>query len=61
MNERQIEMHPLLGSIEGSVSDRTSETNERRYSSRAFSWYLAQPALPNLKYVLTTNGYLILP
>ena len=61
MNERQIGTHPLLGSIEVSVSDRTSETNERRYSSRAFSWYLAQPALPNLKYALTINGYLILP
>lgn len=61
MNERQIEMHPLLGSIEVNVSDRTSETNERRYSSRASSWYLAQPALPNLKYALTINGYVILP
>ena len=61
MNERQIGTHPLLGSKDVNVSDRASDTNERGYSSRAFSWYLAQPALPNLKYALTLNGYLILP
>ena len=61
MNERQIEMHPLLGSIEVNISDQANERNERRYSSGAFSWYLAQPALPSLKYALAINGYVILP
>lgn len=61
MIERQIKIHPLLGSKNMNISDRANEPNGRRDSSGVFSWYLAQPALPELKYVMTINGYVILP
>jgi hypothetical protein len=57
---RQSRIQPLLGSKGMNISDRAHEPNERRYSS-VLSWYLAQPAPPELRYVLTINGYVILP
>jgi len=58
---RQMKIQPLWGSRNINVSDRANEENGHRSSSGVFSWCLAQRALPELKYVLTTNGYVILP
>jgi hypothetical protein len=61
MIAKQSRIQPLLGSKNMSVSDRASGEVVHHSSSGAFSWYLAQRALPELKYVATVNGYVILP
>ncbi len=58
---RQVKIQPLLGSKNTNVSDRANEESGRRSSPGAFSWYLAQRALPELKYVATMSGYVVLP
>jgi hypothetical protein len=60
MFERQIKTQPVLGSKNMNISDRANEEDGRRSSSGIFSWRLAQRALPELKYVLTINGYVTL-
>jgi hypothetical protein len=61
MARAQIRIQPLLGSKNLNIADRAKGKGERRSSSGLFSWYVAQRALPELKYLLTTNGYVILP
>jgi hypothetical protein len=60
MFERQIKTQPVLGSRNMNISDPTNEEDELRSSSGILSWRLAQRALPELKYVLTINGYVTL-
>jgi hypothetical protein len=60
MFERQIKTQPVLGSRNMNISDRANEEDELRSSSGILSWRLAQRALPELKYVLTINGYVTL-
>jgi len=61
MARAQIRIQPLVGSKNLNIADRARGKEERRSSSGPFSWYVAQPGLPELKYVLTINGYVILP
>lgn len=35
--------------------------NRQGPSSRRLSWYFAEPSIPGLPYVLTANGYIVLP
>jgi hypothetical protein len=57
---RQVRIQPVLGSKNMNISDRANEGDGLRSSSGIFSWRLAQRALPELKYVLTINGYVTL-
>jgi len=61
MFESQIKTQIVLGSKEMRVSDRASEEDRLRSSSGILSWGFDQRALPELKYTLTINGYVILP
>jgi hypothetical protein len=61
MFARQVPVQRLLGSKKMNVCDRANRENEPRSSAGPFSWYFAQRALPELKYVLTNNGYTVLP
>ena len=60
MFARQGPVQPLLGSKRMNICDRASKENEH-HSPGLYSWYIAQRALPESKYVLTINGYAILP
>jgi hypothetical protein len=60
MFERQIKTQPVLGSKNMNICDRANERDGVRSSSVLFSWYFAQRALPELKYVLTNKGYMVL-
>jgi len=61
MARAQIRMQPLVGSKNMNIADRAKGKGERRSSSGPFFWYISQRGLPELKYLLTTNGYVILP
>jgi hypothetical protein len=60
MIAKQSRIQPLLGSKDMNVSDRANEKNGHRSSSGPLSWYFAERALPELKYGLTINGYVVL-
>ena len=60
MFESQIKTRTVLGSKEMRVSDRANEQDGVRSFSRILSWDFDQRALPELKYTLTINGYVIL-
>jgi hypothetical protein len=60
MFAKQAPVHRLLGSKKMNVCDRASKENGRS-STGPYSWYFARPALPEVKYVLTGNGYAVLP
>jgi len=50
-----------LGNRDMNICDRAKGENGRRHLPRPFSWCFARHALPGLKYVLTNNGYIVLP
>jgi hypothetical protein len=58
--DRQIKTEPLLASKKMSVSTRANGKNGCHSSSERLPWYFAQRALPELKYVLTISGYVLL-
>jgi hypothetical protein len=60
MFAKQAPVHRLLGSKKMNIGDRASKENGRP-STGPCSWYFAQRALPEPKYVLTSNGYTVLP
>ena len=60
MLERQIKTQLALGSKDMRISGRANEEDGSRSSSGILSWRSAQHALPELKYALTINGYVIL-
>jgi len=60
MLERQIKTQPVLGSKDTRISGRANEEDGSRSSSGISSWLFARQALPELKYALTINGYVIL-
>ena len=43
------------------VSGRGNGRNGHKHPSQPLSWYLAEPRAKGLMYVLTANGYVILP
>jgi len=57
---RHMRIRPPLASKGMNVSDRANEENRHPSSSGPLSWYFADRALPELKYVATINGYVIL-
>lgn len=61
MFEGEIRIQPLWRSKNMNVSDRANEQNGHRSWLGPCSWYVAQRALPELKYVATINGYVVLP
>jgi hypothetical protein len=61
MFAKQVPVQRLLGSKKMNVCDRADTQNGPRSSPGPLSWYFAQRALPELKYVLTSNGYTVLP
>ena len=61
MFEKQIKTQQVLGCKDMSISDRANEADGLRSSSGVLSWRFAQGALPEVKYALTVNGYMILP
>ena len=61
MFESQIKTQTGLGSKEMRVYDRAKEEDRLRSSSSISSWGPDRHALPELKYTLTINGYVILP
>jgi hypothetical protein len=61
MFAKQVPVHRLLGSKKINVCDQANEESTPHSSPGPFSWYVAQRALPELKYVLTRNGYAVLP
>lgn len=56
----EVRIQTLLGSKNMNICDRANVENRRRHLPWPFSWCLAQRALPEVKYVLTTNGYITL-
>jgi len=60
MFAKQVPVHHLLGSKKMNICDRASKKNGHP-SPGPYSWYFAERALPELKYVLTRNGYAVLP
>ncbi len=60
MLERQITTQLALGSKDMRISGRANEEDGSRSSLGILSWRSAQHALPELKYALTINGYVIL-
>jgi len=60
MFAKQRPVHRLLGSKRINVCDRASKENGGSPTGPN-SWLFAQRALPELKYVLTSNGYTVLP
>ena len=58
---KEVRTQPVLGSKKTNICDRAHGENGRRYSPWPFSWCLAQRALPEVKYMLTINGYITLP
>lgn len=61
MDNMQARTDPLFERKMTDVSERASAGNMGRFSARILPWYLVQPMLSEVKYVLTTNGYIILP
>jgi hypothetical protein len=61
MFAKQGPVQPLLGSRNMNICDRAKEGNGPHSSPGPLSWYFAQRALPESKYVLTIKGYVILP
>jgi len=61
MVRTQSRIGPPLGSKNMSISDRAKGEGRRQFSPGPLAWYFAQRALPELKYVLTINGYVVLP
>lgn len=60
MFAKQMPVHRPLGSKKINICDRASKENGSP-STGPNSWYFAQRALPELKYALTSNGYVVLP
>lgn len=58
---KEVRTQPVLGSKNMNICDRANGENRRHYSPWRFSWCLARRALPEMKYVLTSNGYVVLP
>jgi hypothetical protein len=58
---KEVRIRPLWGSKNMNVSDRANGENGNHSSPGPFSWYLAEKALPELKYALTVTGYVVLP
>ena len=54
-------VQPLLGSKNLNICDRANEENRPHSSPGPLSWYFVERALPESKYVLTINGYAVLP
>jgi hypothetical protein len=61
MTERQITTQPSLGVKDINISDRANEPEGGHSSSGMLSWYFAQPLVPGLRYLMTVNGYVVLP
>ena len=61
MLERQTKAQLALGSKDVRTSGRANEEDGSRSLSGILSWHFAQGALPEVKYALTANGYMILP
>ena len=57
---KEVRTQPVLGSKKMNICDRANGENGRRYLPWPFSWCLAQRALPEVKYMLTINGYITL-
>ena len=57
---KEVRTQPVLGSKSMNICYRAHGENGRRYLPWPFSWCLAQRALPEVKYVLTVNGYMTL-
>jgi len=61
MFDKQIKTQQVLGCKDMSICDRANEEDGLHSSSGILSWRFAQGALPEVKYALTVNGYMILP
>jgi hypothetical protein len=61
MIARQIRKQPLFWTRHVNISDRANEADGHRFLQGPSSWFLAERALPELKYVATNNGYVLLP
>jgi len=61
MTERQIKTQPLPTGRDMNIYDRANREDREYPSSGPFSWFVAQRALSRSKYVLTGNGYVLLP
>lgn len=59
-NKRKV-MAETAGDGQMAVSGRGNEKNGHKRPSRLLSWYFAQSQTKGLSYVLTRNGYQILP
>lgn len=57
----EVRIQPLLGSRNMNICDRANVEHRRGLLPWPFSWCLAERALPEVKYVLTVNGYTVLP
>jgi len=60
MFEKQIKTQQVLRCKDMSISDQANEADGLHSSSGVLSWRFAQGALPEVKYALTINGYVIL-
>jgi hypothetical protein len=58
---KKVRIQPLMGSKDMNICHRANGENGCCHSTGPFSWYLARCAVPEMKYVLTINGYIILP
>ena len=61
MFEKQIKTQQVLGCEDMRISDGANEADVLHSSSGVLSWRFAQGALPEVKFALTVNGYMILP
>lgn len=61
MVERKIKIQPAPLGRDINVCDRANEGNGQRFWAEPLSWYLAQPARRQSKWVLTASGYMVLP
>lgn len=61
MIARQIRKQALFWSRHMNISDRANEADGHRSLQGRSPWFLAERALPELKYVATNKGYVLLP
>ena len=61
MFEKQIKTQQVSGCKGMRISDPANEEDGLRSSSGILASRFAQGALPEVKYALTVNGYMILP
>lgn len=61
MSGKQKRMAETAGDREMAGSRRVNGQNGHNHPSPLLSWYLSEPRAKGLTYVLTANGYVILP